>query len=192
MPSGAKAVLAILASGTGSNADKICQYFHAHPDIHVGLIITNRAEAGVLKVAEKHGIPSTYIPKKKWADPNEVLPHFDSTHITHVVLAGFLLLVPPYLIKAYPHRIINIHPALLPKHGGKGLYGHYVHASVKEAGDTISGITIHEVNEHYDEGEIIFQKEVSILPEDSPEEIGRKVLQLEHRYYPEVIESWVT
>jgi len=191
MPSGDKARIAIFASGGGSNADKICAYFETHPDINVELIVSNKAEAGVLKVADRHGIESVYISKKYWQHPEIILPVLETSEITHIVLAGFLSLIPDWLIKAYKGRIINIHPALLPNYGGKGMYGHHVHEAVKKSGDLISGITIHEVNEHYDEGKVIFRKEVELEAMDTPEEIARKVLQVEHMYFAQVIEGWI-
>ncbi len=191
MPSGDNSNIAVFASGTGSNADQICTHFHSHPTIKVGLIVTNRASAGVLQVARKHNIECVYIPKNNWSEPLHVLPVLSEYGITHIVLAGFLLLIPAYLILAYENRIINIHPALLPRHGGEGMYGSYVHQSVKISGDRVSGITIHEVNEHYDEGRIVFQKEVPIDEDDSPNDIAHKVLELEHTYYPKVIEQWI-
>ena len=191
MPSGDKARIAIFASGGGSNADKICTFFETHPEIRVELIVSNKAEAGVLKVADRHGIESVYISKKYWQHPEIILPVLETSEITHIVLAGFLSLIPDWLIKAYKGRIINIHPALLPNYGGKGMYGHHVHEAVKKSGDLISGITIHEVNEHYDEGKVIFRKEVELEVMDTPEEIARKVLQAEHMYFAQVIEAWI-
>ncbi|MEP6795735.1 MAG: formyltransferase family protein, partial [Saprospiraceae bacterium] len=179
--------LAIFASGAGSNADKICTYFKDHTYIQVNLIISNNINAGVLKVASSHGIESIVIPKSSWATPEIVLPDLRTKEITHIVLAGFLLLVPPWLVREFNGHIINIHPALLPKYGGKGMYGHHVHEKVKSSGDIISGITIHEVNEHYDEGDIVFQKEINIDPEDSADQIATKVLEIEHYYYPKII-----
>ena len=191
MPSGDKARIAIFASGGGSNADKICIFFQTHPHISVELIVSNKAEAGVLKVADRHGIESVYISKKYWQHPEIILPVLETSDITHIVLAGFLSLIPDWLIIAYSGRIINIHPALLPRFGGKGMYGHHVHEAVKQSGDLISGITIHEVNEHYDEGKVIFRKEVELEAMDTPEEIARKVLVVEHLYYAQVIEGWI-
>ncbi|MEP6646207.1 MAG: phosphoribosylglycinamide formyltransferase [Saprospiraceae bacterium] len=185
-----KIKLAILASGTGSNADKICLYFRDHPNISVDLIISNNINAGVLNVAASHHIESIVTPKSSWKSPEIVLPEIRTREITHIVLAGFLLLLPEWLVKEYKGRIINIHPALLPKHGGPGMYGQHVHESVKSAGDLISGITIHEVDEHYDEGDIIFQKKIELLPTDTTDEIAKKVLQIEHQYYSEIIEQW--
>jgi phosphoribosylglycinamide formyltransferase-1 len=153
--------------------------------------VTNRADAGVLKVADRHGVESVYISKKYWAHPEIILPVLETSEITHIVLAGFLSLVPDWLIHAYSGHIVNIHPALLPKYGGKGMYGHHVHEAVKAAGELVTGITIHEVNEHYDEGRILFQQEVILEADDTPEEIAHKVLQAEHTWFPRVIEKWI-
>src|SRR5687767_1157759 len=183
--------ISIFASGAGSNADKICAYFKDHPEIEVTLIVTNRLNAGVLDVAALYQIETLIVPKSKWENPEHLLPILESKQITHIVLAGFLLLIPAWLIENYRGRIVNIHPALLPKYGGKGMFGHNVHQQVKESGDLVSGITIHAVDEHYDNGDIIFQKEVTLSPEDSAEVIARKVLHLEHYHYPRVIEQWV-
>jgi phosphoribosylglycinamide formyltransferase-1 len=183
--------LAIFASGTGSNADKICMYFKDHPDIKVDLIISNNINAGVLSVAASHGIESVVIPKSSWKTAENVLPELKTKEITHIILAGFLLLVPQWLISEYNGRILNIHPALLPRYGGKGMFGHHIHEKVKSSGDLISGITIHEVNENYDEGKIIFQETIKLTPDDTASIIGQKVLQLEHYHYPRIIEQWV-
>ncbi|HEY3387114.1 MAG TPA: formyltransferase family protein [Saprospiraceae bacterium] len=191
MPSEVKAHLAIFASGAGSNADKICTYFKDHPTIRVKLVISNKADAGVLSIADKHGIESAYISKKYWSFPELVLPILETADITHIILAGYLSLIPSWLIEEYNGRIVNIHPALLPKHGGKGMYGHYVHEAVKSAGELVSGITIHEVNEHYDSGSILFQKEVELASTDTPDDIAHKVLVNEHAYYARVIEAWI-
>lgn len=183
--------LAILASGNGSNADKISTYFKSHPSIKVELIITNKANAGVLQIASFHEIESVVIPKSEWYDQNNVSFLLESRNITHIILAGFLLLLPEWLIEDYRGKIINIHPALLPNYGGKGMYGMHVHQRVKEAGDHFSGITIHHVDEHYDKGDIIFQEKVKLASEDTAVDIAKKVLQLEHYHYPRVIEKWV-
>jgi phosphoribosylglycinamide formyltransferase-1 len=191
MPSGDKKHIAIFASGAGSNADQICTYFHQHPQANVNLIISNRRAAGVLDVAKRHGIEAAYIPKNIWSASKLVLEILDHHDITHIVLAGFLLLLPEWLIEKYKGRILNIHPALLPKHGGTGMYGHHVHQAVKSSGDLVSGITIHEVNANYDEGKIIFQQEVMLNEHDEAGDIARKVLALEHKHYPQVIETWI-
>lgn len=191
MSSGDKARLAILASGGGSNADTICTYFARHPHIEVSVVITNRLQAGVREVAKKHQVECVYIPKAEWPDQEKVSPILQHRGITHIVLAGFLLLIPEYLIAAYAGKIINIHPSLLPRHGGKGMFGMHVHEAVKASGERISGMTIHEVDPHFDEGRILFQKEVILDASDSPSDIARKVLRLEHEYYPKVIEQWI-
>ncbi len=185
-----KVRLAIFASGAGSNADNISRYFKDHEQISVALILTNKAEAGVIQVAEKHQIKSIHFPFAKWKSGDEIVQTLKDHHITHLVLAGFLLLIPPSLLDAFPDRIINVHPALLPKYGGKGMFGRHVHEAVKAAGETQTGITIHRIDEQYDEGDIIFQKEVGIAPEDSIEVITRKVHKLEYQYFPPVIERW--
>ena len=183
--------LAILASGAGSNADQICKYFKDHSSIQVKLIISNKSTAGVHDVASSHGVESAVIPKTGWNKPEIVLPLLESKEISHIILAGFLLLIPTWLVEKYRGRIVNIHPALLPKYGGKGMYGMYVHQSVKDAGELVSGITIHQVDEHYDEGDIIFQESIKLDPSDSAKAISNKVLKLEHFHYPRVIEEWV-
>jgi phosphoribosylglycinamide formyltransferase-1 len=189
--SGVKYRLAILASGTGSNADKICSYFTSHDCISVGLIITNNPRAGVIDVGRRHEVDTVIMPKNIWQD-NEYVSHvLQRSEITHIVLAGFLLLIPLWLVEHYRDKIINIHPALLPHYGGKGMYGHHVHEKVKAAGDLYSGITIHSVDEHYDNGDIIFQEKVELDKDDSAAQIAQKVLQLEHYHYPRVIERWV-
>lgn len=183
--------LAIFASGTGSNADKICQYFQYHSTIHVVLVVTNRKNAGVLDVSSRFKIDSIIIPASDWTSAEMVLPILKEREITHIILAGFLLLIPSWLVNEFHGRIINIHPALLPKYGGKGMYGMHVHQHVKNANDTVSGITIHAIDEQYDEGDIIFQQKVEIDANDSAVDIAQKVLRLEHYYYPRVIERWV-
>lgn len=155
------------------------------------LIITNRTQAGVMEIASAHRIDSVVIPNSMWADSQNIIPLLESKKITHIILAGFLLLLPSGLVTRFKGHILNIHPALLPKYGGKGMYGNHVHQQVKYAGDLVSGITIHEVNENYDEGEIIFQKKVELDKEDTASDIAAKVLTLEHYHYPRVIEKWV-
>ncbi|MBK7939944.1 MAG: phosphoribosylglycinamide formyltransferase [Lewinellaceae bacterium] len=179
--------IAIFASGTGSNARKIIEYFKQSPEVRVALVVSNKKDAGVLDIAQEHGIPTRIINRQTFYESEEILDVLRIHHIDVVVLAGFLWLVPPYLVRAFPRRMVNIHPALLPRHGGKGMYGIHVHEAVKSAGDSETGITIHFVNEHYDEGDFVFQERCAVDPEDSPSDIARKVLQLEHRYFPEVI-----
>ncbi len=183
--------IAIFASGTGSNAARIIEYFKDHPAIEVALVISNREGAGVLDIAERAGIPSRVIRKAAFADEDLVMSLLEEFRIDFIALAGFLLLVPKYLIRRYPHRIVNIHPALLPKYGGKGMYGMHVHEAVKAAGDKESGMTIHFVNERYDEGAIVLQRRTPIDPDDTPSDIARKVLKLEHAYFAPAIEGCI-
>jgi phosphoribosylglycinamide formyltransferase-1 len=184
--------IAILASGAGSNAQKILEYFSDRMDIAVPLIISNKKEAGVLNIAKLSSIDTFVVTRDTFYSTTDLLIELDKRNIDFIVLAGFLWLIPPYLIQHYPDRIINIHPALLPKYGGKGMYGHFVHEAVHLAKDTHSGITIHFVNEKYDEGSIVFQERCEILPSDQPEDIAKKVQVLEHSYYPTVIDQLVS
>ena len=179
---------AIFASGGGSNARKIIEHFKGSSVGRVALVVSNKANAGVLSIAEEHGIPTQIIDRQGFYETEQILELLKEHKIGFVVLAGFLWLVPGYLVRAFPRRILNIHPALLPKFGGKGMYGHHVHEAVKASGETETGMTIHFVNEHYDEGDIVFQARCPVSKEDSPEDIARNVLALEHRYFPETIE----
>ncbi|RIW14114.1 phosphoribosylglycinamide formyltransferase [Algoriphagus lacus] len=180
--------LAILASGSGSNAEKIMEHFQGSSKAQVGLVGSNKADAFVLERAKKFGVP-TFTFSRKEMDAGVLLAKLQEEKIDWVILAGFLLKIPDELIRAFSDHMVNIHPALLPKYGGKGMYGVHVHEAVKASGDTETGITIHLVNEHYDEGKIIFQAATPVTPEDTPDTIAQKVHALEHRYFPEVIES---
>ena len=184
--------IAILASGAGSNALKILEHFSDRMDIAVRLIVSNKQEAGVLNIAKVASIDTFVVSRVSFYSSTDLLVELDKRNIHFIVLAGFLWLIPSYLIQHYPDRIINIHPALLPKYGGKGMYGHFVHEAVHLAKETHSGITIHYVNEKYDEGSIVFQERCEILPSDQPEDIARKVQVLEHSYYPTVIDQLVS
>jgi phosphoribosylglycinamide formyltransferase 1 len=183
--------LAIFASGSGTNAAAIFKHFKNHPSIKVGLLLTNNPAAAVLDKAKKFGITSIVFAKSQFSESDEVVELLRSHQITHLVLAGFLLLIPKNLIAAYPNKIINIHPALLPKFGGKGMYGMKVHEAVKAANEKETGITVHAVNEKYDEGKIIFQATCEVALTDTPQQIAQKVHLLEHENYPTVIEEWV-
>lgn len=188
-----KARIAILASGSGSNAEALMNHFSEGPGAEVGevaWVCTNRRLAGVRTRAQAHGIAESHLPKTAIAE-GELLRELSSRHIEWVALAGFLLKVPADVCKAFEHRMVNIHPALLPKHGGMGMYGMHVHRAVHEAKESTSGTTIHWVNEAYDEGDIVFQGEVALQPEDTPEDIAAKVLALEHRHYPVVLEGLI-
>ena len=184
--------IAIFASGSGSNAEKICEYFSNRTDVEVSLILTNNPQAGVIQRARKLHIPVVVFDRKTFYETNRILNLLQNDGIDFIVLAGFMMLIPKFLVKGYPDRMVNIHPALLPKHGGKGMYGHFVHEAVVEAKDKQSGITIHFVNEHYDEGNIIFQATCDVLQTDSPDDVALKVQALEHQHYPRVIDEVVT
>ncbi len=179
--------IAIFASGTGSNARSIIDYFKADPDVRVALVLSNKKDAGVLDIARQHNIPALVINRASFYETEELLDVLAENKIDFIVLAGFLWLAPAYLVRAFPRAIVNIHPALLPKYGGKGMYGMHVHEAVKAAGEQESGMTVHYVNEQYDEGDIVFQARCALSPSDTPADIARKVLALEHRYYPECI-----
>ncbi len=181
--------LAIFASGAGSNAQQIINYFRNSPDIRISLIVCNKPGAGVLTIAEKENIPSILIDKEKFFRGDGYVSELQQANIDFIVLAGFLWKIPQTLITAYPRKIINIHPALLPKYGGKGMYGNFVHGAVIEAKDLESGITIHYVDEHYDHGDVIFQATCPVEPNDDIHSLSKKVQVLEHEYYPKVIEE---
>jgi phosphoribosylglycinamide formyltransferase 1 len=183
--------IAIFASGGGSNALKIIEYFAHHSSIEVALVVSNKKDAGVLTIAQAHHIPSVIVSKSTFYETEDILQALSHYKISFIVLAGFLLLVPQYIISRFNKKIVNIHPALLPKYGGKGMYGHHVHEAVKAAGDTESGLTIHYATEHYDEGDILFQARCALEPQDTAEDIARKVLQLEHAHYAKVIERLI-
>lgn len=183
--------IAIFASGSGTNAENIINHFQDNKDIKISLILTNNSDAFVIERAKKFNIDSFIFSRKEFRETNNVLLELKKYNIDYVVLAGFLLLVNQDLVDIYQNRIINIHPALLPKHGGKGMYGDNVHNSVKEHGDSQSGITIHHVNEKFDSGDIIFQATCEIASTDSPEDIAKKVHELEYRYFPTIIEQQV-
>lgn len=181
--------LAVFASGNGTNAENIIRYFKDNEQIRVTLILSNNKNAYVHTRAKNLGVPSYTFSKEDFERGYPVLQKLREYQIDFIVLAGFLLKVSDPILKAYPQRIINIHPALLPKYGGKGMYGERVHKAVLEAGEKESGITIHYVNERYDEGDIIFQACCPVLPSDTCEELAQRVHQLEYEYYPKIIEK---
>lgn len=180
--------IAIFASGTGSNAQKIIDRFKHSTTARVTLIVCNKPGAGILQIAEKEGIPAILIDKEQFFRTDHYVNLLQQEQIDLIVLAGFLWKVPANLVQAFPNRIINIHPALLPKFGGKGMYGHFVHQAVIDAGEKESGITIHYVNEKYDDGATILQERCVILPEDTPATLARKIQVLEHTWYPVIVE----
>ena len=180
--------IAIFASGAGTNAQKIINHFKGSSLARVSLIVSNKAEAGIFKIAEKEQIPAVLIDKEQFFRGDTYVKLLQENNIDLVVLAGFLWKVPANIVQAFPGRIINIHPALLPKYGGKGMYGHFVHEAVLAAGDTESGITIHFVNEKYADGGVILQERCAVSPDDTPESLAKKVQALEHHWFPLIVE----
>ncbi|KAA6323874.1 Phosphoribosylglycinamide formyltransferase [termite gut metagenome] len=181
--------IAIFASGSGSNAENIVNYFGKNDSIKVSLIISDKKNAYVLERAARLNVLSVVVPKSDWETGEKILVLLREHQIDFIVLAGFLLRIPEILLHAYPDKMINIHPALLPKFGGKGMYGDKVHEAVVAAGEKESGITIHYINERYDEGQIIFQATCEVLSEDSPADVARKVHALEYAHFPGIIEK---
>jgi len=180
---------AIFVSGNGSNCEQLIHHFSQSAVARAVLVVSSRADAYALVRAERLGVPTAIVPKAQLADADQVLPLLRRYDVQFVVLAGFLPLAPDYLIEAFPRRIVNIHPALLPKYGGKGMWGHHVHEAVKAAGETETGMTVHYVTPVCDGGEIIAQYRVALSPDDSADDIARKENQLELKYYPQVLEN---
>uniref|UniRef100_F4CDQ8 Phosphoribosylglycinamide formyltransferase n=1 Tax=Sphingobacterium sp. (strain 21) TaxID=743722 RepID=F4CDQ8_SPHS2 len=181
--------IAIFASGSGSNAQKIMEHFKYSHDAEVSLILTNNPEAYVLQRADNFEVPSHVFDRHEFYNTDNIVELLNRMQIDLIVLAGFLWLVPENLLKSFPNKIINIHPALLPAYGGKGMYGDRVHKAVLENKEEESGITIHYVNERFDEGEIIYQARFKIEKDDNIEMVKFKGQQLEHQYFPKVIEN---
>jgi phosphoribosylglycinamide formyltransferase 1 len=184
--------IAIFVSGTGSNARKILEFFESSAIARGTLLISNRKDAPALRMAAEKGVPAIALERKSFYETEALLPILKDHSIDLIVLAGFLWLIPPYLIKAYPHRILNIHPALLPKFGGKGMYGLRVHQAVLDAGEKESGITIHLVDEMYDHGAPLFQARCPVEANDTPETLAHRVQKLEHYHYPIVIDQYIS
>lgn len=183
--------LAIFASGEGTNAENLIRYFSRRATARVALVVTNRRQAGVVARAERLGVPVEWVPAKEWADSARVMDLLRRYDVDAIVLAGYLLLLPEYLVEAYSGRIVNIHPALLPLHAGKGMYGMRVHQDVVRCGERETGITIHLVDAHYDHGRTLFQAKCPVAAGDTPEAVAARVHELEYRYYPEVVEQWL-
>lgn len=181
--------IAIFVSGSGTNCENLIKYFAGSQRVNCALVVSNKPDAYALVRARNLGVETAVAPKPQLNDENFMMSLLRDHHIDFIVLAGFLPLVPDFLVDAYPRRIVNIHPSLLPKFGGKGMYGHHVHEAVKAAGETESGITVHYVTPVCDSGEIIAQYRVALSPEDSAEDIFQKVHQLEMRYFPLVVEQ---
>lgn len=189
--------IAIFASGAGSNAEKIIESVLSRetpsiPAFKVGLIVGNKPGAGVFSIASRYGIPTLLIEKEQFFRGNGYVDELKESGIDFVVLAGFLWKIPRSLVEAFRNKIINIHPALLPKYGGKGMYGRFVHETVIANGDEESGITIHWVDEQYDHGSVIFQATCPVFPGDTADTLASRIHQLEHRHYPEVIRNLVS
>ena len=183
--------IAIFASGSGSNAENIIQYFAQKPQFCVKSVFCNVPDAYVLERAKKYRIPSFVFNREEFRNPDKVFRQLQEQEIDFIVLAGFLWLMPSFITAAWPNKIVNIHPALLPAYGGKGMYGHHVHEAVIAAGEKESGITIHYVNDHYDQGAIIFQAKCPVLPTDTPDDLADRVHELEYRYFPQIIEETI-
>ena len=181
--------MAIFASGSGSNCENIIRYFRNSPLVNVSLVVSNKPDAPVLERAKQLGVPSIVVTKTELNDASVMLKLLKNADF--IVLAGFLPLIPEYLIEAFPHRIVNIHPALLPKYGGKGMWGHHVHEAVKASGDTVTGMTVHFVTPVCDAGEIIAQFSVAVSPNDSVEDIATKEHNLEMEHFPKVLEELI-
>ncbi len=181
--------IVILASGSGSNVENIINHFRTNAYIEVAAVLTNKNTAPVIERCKRLKVPAIYFNKSAFIDSNVILDFLNSQEPDLIVLAGFLWKIPEGLVASFPNKIVNIHPALLPKYGGKGMYGSKVHEAVKENGETETGITIHFVNENYDEGAIIYQAKTNLLPNDTPEQIAEKVHALEYEHFPKVLEK---
>ena len=184
-----KTRIAMLASGSGTNVENFINYFSGHPGIEIALVVTDRMNAPVRQKARKAGIAEVYIPPDNWSDQAAVMPVFRKHQIHFVVLAGFLRLVPQFLVQHFDRAMVNIHPALLPGFGGRGMYGMHVHRAVIASGESRSGISIHWVNEHYDQGAMIFPAEISLSGDETPETLASRIHQLEYQHYPRVVEQ---
>ena len=184
-----KVNVAVFVSGGGTNCENLITYFKESETVNIALVISNKADAYALVRAKRHGVPTAVVPKAELHDEQKVLQLLRDYDIQFIVLVGFLPLVPDYLINAFPRRIINLHPALLPKFGGKGMWGHHVHEAVKAAGETETGMTVHYVTPVCDGGEIIAQYHVSLSPTDTVDDIAEKEHQLEMQYFPTVVEK---
>lgn len=181
--------IAIFASGSGSNAERIVSYFESHSEVEISFFLTNNPQAGVIERGRRLGIPTLIFDKKTFSKTDKIVEILEKQGIDLIILGGFLWLIPENMVKAFPNKIINIHPALLPKYGGKGMWGHFVHEAVVANKENESGITIHYVNENYDEGQIIAQYTCEVNATDTPEMVAKSVQVLEHQYFPLVIEK---
>lgn len=186
-----KTRIAIFASGEGTNAECIMSAFAKDEKIEVVLLLANKEGIGALQKAEAAGVPSMVYPRTAFLETEPILSTLQNYKVDFIVLAGFLVHIPEWMLRVYPNRLINIHPSLLPKYGGKGMFGSHIHQAVLEAGEQESGITVHLVNEKYDSGDILFQTTCPVKSDDTAEILAARVHDLEHRYYPEVITEWI-
>jgi phosphoribosylglycinamide formyltransferase-1 len=184
--------IAILASGGGSNALKLFQYLEGHAQLSIEAVVSNKKDAGVLDHARAYGVETLVVNRSNFYESELVLDFLEERGIDFIVLAGFLWLIPSYLLKAFFNRIVNLHPSLLPAYGGMGMYGRHVHEAVIRAGERESGITVHVVNERYDEGQILLQARCTVFSGDTPETLAARVQQLEHTFFPVVVEYWAS
>lgn len=181
--------IAIFVSGNGTNCENLIRHFADSPVADITLVVSNRPDAYALVRADRLGVETAVLSKAEFNDPQTILPLLKRHHVDFIVLAGFLLFIPGFLIDAYPHRMLNIHPALLPKFGGKGMWGHHVHEAVKAAGETETGMTVHWVSREIDGGAIIAQYRCVLSPTDTPDDIAAKEHQLEMTYFPTVVDQ---
>lgn len=181
--------IAIFASGSGTNAQKLMEYFSTNKTANVKIVLSNKADAYVIERAKKFSVPTLVFDREDLYNSGKVIRVLHENDIHFIVLAGFLWLIPGEILNHYPGRIVNIHPALLPDYGGKGMYGNRVHKAVLDNNEKESGISIHYVNERYDEGDIIFQAKCEVKPDDTPESLAERIHKLEHKYYPQVVEK---
>ena len=184
--------IAIFASGNGTNCENIIRYFQSKGDAEIAFVLSNKADAYALVRARRLGVKTVVMTRNVFNDESAVMELMRREHVGFIVLAGFLLLVPPFLIDAFDHRMVNIHPALLPKYGGKGMYGRHVHEAVKAAGESETGMTVHWVTREYDSGAIIAQYKTAISPTDTVDDIAAKEHELEMKYFPEVIDRIIS
>ena len=184
--------IAIFVSGSGTNCENIIRHFADHSDVNIALVLSNRADAYALVRAKNYNVPTVVMPKAEFNQEDKLMPLMQQYRIDFIVLAGFLLMVPGFLIDAYDHRMLNIHPALLPKYGGKGMYGMHVHEAVKAAGEKETGMTVHWVSRVCDGGEIIAQFSTPLSPDDTPDDIAAKEHILEQQHFPKVIEEVIS
>jgi len=183
--------LCVFASGAGSNAENLIRYFKERKTADVALVVTSRKDAGVVELAKGLGVEVLVCDRESFNNPSGLTQKLQEKEIEFIVLAGFLWLIPECMVKAFPGKIVNIHPALLPRYGGKGMFGMHVHEAVVKAGEKESGITIHYVNNRYDEGQILLQKKFSLEPEETPNSLALKIRSLEHQYLPPLVESLI-